>query len=207
MFCPYCLKHNSRIVAEEGCKLTLDDEIMNIKTSDERIIPNLNAIRKDGRLINNFNRSKNIQWKFYTCPRCKCRFKTKEQIAYYSYNYKPKQEDIDRYDGQIALNKIDNIVERHIESDYPNTIKMLQQLFSPRGRATIDKNGMVNDTTRVDEDEIHTLIIRLFGNDIKKDIEEDLNEQYRNGKITLDDVYQMMELIDREIKYIESIDM
>jgi len=197
MFCPYCLNHNSRIVAEEGCKLTLEDEKMNIITSDGRIVPNLNAIRKDGRLINNFNRSKNIRWKFYTCPRCKCRFKTKEQIAYYSYNYKPKQEDIDRYDSQIALNKIDNIVEKHIESEYPNTIKRLQKLFSPRGRVTIDD----------EEDEIHTLIIRLFGNDIKKDIEEDLIEQYRNGKFTLDDVYQMMELIDREIKYIESIDM
>jgi hypothetical protein len=167
-------------------------------TSDGRLIPNLNAMNIDGRFKNNFHQSKNLQYRYYACPRCKGRFRTKEEISYYSYAYNPNSDDIERYDKQNSLNKIDSIIEEHIDSNYPDQSDIIQRT-KPEKEIIVDVDSNIinitKDTSRMDEYELQDLTLKLFGEDILKDIERDLQDLLSKGKITLDNAYKIRELL------------
>jgi hypothetical protein len=158
----------------------------------------LYPLRRDKRLKDDFNKSQNQKWRFYKCPRCKGLFKTKEQVTYCSYTYTPKKKDIDRYDAKQSKKQINKIIKNHLETEYPQQVNEIKEIR----QVTTNEWVIIGDKEASKKSVKHN-ILKTFGPDISEDIEKDFYDLFHKGKVTLDEMYGILESIKQELELLD----
>jgi len=200
MFCPFCLQNNVQV---NGFKTY--EKSFYIKRRTQKGIyvqmtvnKGLYPLRRDKRLKDDFNKSQNQKWRFYKCPRCKGLFKTKEQVTYCSYTYTPKKKDIDRYDAKQSKKQINKIIKNHLETEYPQQVNEIKEIR----QVTTNEWVIIGDKEASKKSVKHN-ILKTFGPDISEDIEKDFYDLFHKGKVTLDEMYGILESIKQELELLD----
>ena len=202
MFCPFCLRNNVRVnglkTYERAVYVYIEGQPQGKSKAPINVNKGASPLITDKRLKNDFNKSQNQKWRFYKCPRCKGFFKTKEQVTYCPYIYSPKKEDMDRYDAKQSRKRIDKIIENHLETENPQPIEEPKRMIQ-----VAQHEWVIIGDKEASKTTLKNLILKNFGEEIRKDIEKDLYDLLHSGKITLDEMYEILESIKQESKSLD----
>lgn len=169
--CPYCRKADAKRQYEKKVKI----KYLETKSKME------------------FKKSTPIKYYKYKCPRCKGIFYTKEVYSKLNSHTIPKNEDLEAYDKRKTLNKIDTIFDKYLKNlekeKFDTSLNLLD--YKELEESLMNRKKIMYMYNEGEEPlDIKELILKTFGDDIRKDIELDIQELSNDDDIN--SLYQIL---------------